>query len=410
MTSSNDDERQVPSGSNKPKVKTRRPGETPFRQQRLKAYQPIVTPKTALPLFFAIAFIFAPIGGLLLYASAKVQELTIDYTQCVNLATSNFTAVPSDSYQALFKNFLSSRAGPRWKYVNDTSKPVWSQNICTIEFTLPNDLHPPVLFYYRLTNFHQNHRRYSTSRDDDQLAGEAVALSNMLESEDCNPLYSDENNKPYYPCGLIANSMFNDTFSSPVHFFSASETGGFEGYNYTYVMSNKGIAWPSDKDLYKKTDYLPSQVSPPPNWALRFPEGYTEENMPNLGEWEEFQVWMRVAGLPTFGKLALRNDTTVFPSGTYEVNITSNFPVLPYHGTKSLVISTRTVMGGKNPFLGIAYVIVSGICILLGFLITGRHLISPRKLGDDNYLSWVKEQRHNEHEQRSEATLVGQAL
>lgn len=49
-----------------------------------------------------------------------------------------------------------------------------------------------------------------------------------------------------------------------------------------------------------------------------------------------------------------------------------------FGGTKSLVISTRTVMGGKNPFLGIAYVVVGGICVLLGALFTATHLIKPR--------------------------------
>jgi hypothetical protein len=34
--------------------------------------RPILTPKTVLPLFFAIGIVFAPIGGLLLYASAQV--------------------------------------------------------------------------------------------------------------------------------------------------------------------------------------------------------------------------------------------------------------------------------------------------------------------------------------------------
>lgn len=47
--------------------------DTAFRQQRLKAWQPILTPKTVLPLFFAIGIIFAPIGGALLYASAQVR-------------------------------------------------------------------------------------------------------------------------------------------------------------------------------------------------------------------------------------------------------------------------------------------------------------------------------------------------
>lgn len=43
-----------------------------------------------------------------------------------------------------------------------------------------------------------------------------------------------------------------------------------------------------------------------------------------------------------------------------------------------MVISTRTVMGGKNPFLGIAYVAVGGICVVLGTLFTVTHLIKPR--------------------------------
>jgi hypothetical protein len=41
----------------------------------LKAWQPILTPKTVLPLFFIVGVIFAPIGGLLLYASAQVGTL-----------------------------------------------------------------------------------------------------------------------------------------------------------------------------------------------------------------------------------------------------------------------------------------------------------------------------------------------
>jgi hypothetical protein len=36
--------------------------------------RPILTPKTVLPLFFAVGIIFAPIGGLLLWTSAKVRE------------------------------------------------------------------------------------------------------------------------------------------------------------------------------------------------------------------------------------------------------------------------------------------------------------------------------------------------
>lgn len=35
-------------------------------------------------------------------------------------------------------------------------------------------------------------------------------------------------------------------------------------------------------------------------------------------------------------------------------------------------------MGGQNPFLGIAYVVVAGICVILGALFLATHLIKPR--------------------------------
>lgn len=65
---------------------------------------------------------------------------------------------------------------------------------------------------------------------------------------------------------------------------------------------------------------------------------------------------------------------TIWLTYTFQLD----FPATVYGGTKAIIISTRTVMGGKNPFLGIAYVAVSGICVLLGALFTVTHLIKPR--------------------------------
>jgi cell cycle control protein 50 len=67
---------ETPTGDDKKekKVKSRKPPNTAFRQQRLLAYAPILTPRTVLPLFFALGIIFGPIGGLLLYASSQVDS------------------------------------------------------------------------------------------------------------------------------------------------------------------------------------------------------------------------------------------------------------------------------------------------------------------------------------------------
>ena len=224
-----------------------------------------------------------------------------------------------------------------------------------------------------------------------------MRTNSSIKGSDCDPLTVDPaTNKTYYPCGLIANSLFNDTFYSPV----ALNAAGSNAANQTYAMTNKGIAWNSDKDLYKPSAYTVDQVVPPLNWRAQYPEYSDDYPLPDLHNWEEFQVWMRTAGLPFFSKLALRNDTMAMASGRYQVNISDcacqestslftgarmptnnvrlDFPVNRYDGTKAILISTSTVMGGKNSFLGIAYVVVAGICVLLGALFTVTHLIRPR--------------------------------
>lgn len=53
-----------------------------FKQQRLPAWQPILTAGTVLPTFFVIGIAFIPVGIGLLYFSDEVKEIVIDYTEC----------------------------------------------------------------------------------------------------------------------------------------------------------------------------------------------------------------------------------------------------------------------------------------------------------------------------------------
>lgn len=143
---------------------------------------------------------------------------------------------------------------------------------------------------------------------------------------------------PIFPCGLIANSVFNgeslatclpsrrwrltrdaelDTFLPPVLVNPSGSSG-----NVTYNMTDRGIVWPGEAKKYTKTSYKVGEAVPPPNWAERYPEGYTEATgVPDLSQDEHLQVWMRTAGLPTFRKLYFRNDDETMEAGEYEIEI-----------------------------------------------------------------------------------------
>lgn len=244
----------------------------------------------------------------------QVQEIVIDYSDCKTQAPLTTNSPIPDKVTATFKSTKQTQP-PSWQRRVVDRPGLKNTTVCSLLFEIPNDLPAPVFLYYRLTNFYQNHRRYVQSMDLDQLMGKPLSNS-TISSSNCDPLRTDpDTGKAYYPCGLIANSLFNDTIYSPALL-------GVDAGNITYEMTNKGIAWDSDKQIYKKTQYQNSQVMPPPNWRERYPDGYTDDNpIPNINEDEELMVWMRTAGLPAFSKLSRRNDTTAMTAGVYRLDI-----------------------------------------------------------------------------------------
>ncbi|KAG0137751.1 hypothetical protein HOY82DRAFT_547317 [Tuber indicum] len=185
---------------------------------------------------------------------------------------------------------------------------------CTLHFSFPNKLAPP-LFFYRLTNFYQYRRVCVKSLDEKQLM-------------------SDDGSK-----GALGTCRSGKD-------------------SETYHMTNKGISWNSDRGRYGISKCKPEEVLPPPNRVERYGEMYTDQTLQNLHDIEEFQDGMRTAGSPMSNKLAMRNDSAPTKRGTYE----------------SILISTSSVLGGRNTWLGITYVLVSGILILLGPLFTANPL------------------------------------
>lgn len=58
-------------------VKSKKPDNTAFKQQRLPAWQPILTAGTVLPAFFMIGLIFIPIGIGLFVTSKNIKEFEV---------------------------------------------------------------------------------------------------------------------------------------------------------------------------------------------------------------------------------------------------------------------------------------------------------------------------------------------
>ncbi|XP_034489503.1 cell cycle control protein 50A isoform X2 [Drosophila innubila] len=327
--------------------KSKRPSDSAFKQQRLPAWQPVLTARTVLPTFFVIGVLFIPIGVVLLHFSNTANELIIDYTNCDQVGGTETCA-----------KFLKNNTG--------------GTCICQKNFILPSDFNGDVYMYYGLTNYYQNHRRYVKSRDDEQLLGRL----SLTPSSDCTPFAYADDGKPIAPCGAIANSLFNDTLT-------LSQDGK------VIDLLNTGIAWPSDKSVKFRNPegnltLALKDYAKPLFWQKSLDQLDIDNPENNGFQNEDLIVWMRTAALPSFRKLYRRLDQTKsqfakgLKAGNYTLNINYNYPVVSFDGTKRMILSTTSVLGGKNPFLGIAYIVVGAICVTLGLALLFIHMRCSR--------------------------------
>ncbi|KAI8995195.1 ligand-effect modulator 3 family [Gaertneriomyces semiglobifer] len=374
--------------------------ERPWKQQKLPHWIPIWTPtNVAIPLII-VAIVTTSIGAWAYQRNTKLQEIILDYTRCSTAAPADFAA-PSSAASDLIT---------QWKF--DTAT-----RTCVLQFRNPSTIESTVHMHIRLTEFYQNHRLMVKSFSADQLKGKAfrsaadivddcgwlkyancdAAKANTWAGEgmqgDMNPdCYVPEDRRQpviinaaptaqYYPCGLLANSMFSDDIS-PLRCISSDDAAIACDPAIPYTFSTAGIAFPEDQKLYGISEWFtdptlaaqaPTSLIPPPAWRKAFPQwkdGYSvdrPDGVPDLANWERFHVWMRQAGWPTFRKLWGRNTQESLAAGMWEVSIVDSFEVERFNGTKSLVFGKVGTLGSAegNNFVGIAYLTLGGVSFLL---------------------------------------------
>ena len=256
---------------------------------------------------------------------------------------------------------------------------------------------------------YQNHRLYVKSYNNRQLMGEDV-LERTWEKSCTTKTNADDGRLPS-PCGLIANSYFNDKI-------------GFEYEDSLHHknMDESNIAWPSDSDKFKQPDgfisvpdpdgkpletqtssdcqaaryngelqvllFRPSNVQylyetysdPPPGEGGISPiVGVTDEH---------FMVWFRTAARPNFRKLyVVSRGHSVRPDPKFSIIPTSRWhPLAERRVSSSLLLA----MGGTNPYLGTAYIVVGVLAFLLTIWFMCNVVFSERRKmnGDLSLLRW----------------------
>ncbi|XP_009078138.1 PREDICTED: cell cycle control protein 50A-like, partial [Acanthisitta chloris] len=191
----------------------------------------------------------------------------------------------------------------------------------------------------------------------------------------------------------LSNESFFSWFSDLILSLDTLELYRIDNDTRTPItLIKKGIAWWTDKNVKFRNPTgdgnnltaLFQGTTKPVNWPKPVYMLDTESDNNGFIN-EDFIVWMRTAALPTFRKLyrlieRKNNLQPTLQAGKYSLDITYNYPVHSFDGRKRMILSTISWMGGKNPFLGIAYITVGSICFFLGVVL----LIIHHKYGNRN--------------------------
>lgn len=301
-----------------------------------------------------------------------------------------------------------------------------SNGVGFFDFEVHQDMRPPIWVYYELDGYHQNHRRYIESRADVQLHDPLWSKTDS-EPESCSPWVKTDG-RVNYPCGLVAGSVFNDSFALVVR--RPNEGSTFERLEVD--SSSETIAWADDVSMFTNMDPEASTTGragvknehalnmwilnlfPPVEcyqvnlgekpWvpvsvATRKEQGpdgnevevldcrsyfgkptcnFVREGKPftcegdyqvrEVKDWGvtsgHLLVWMRTAAFLKFRKIWGRVDSEIPAGSRLRVFAKDNFPVREHFGHKAFIMANTSIFGGRHELLAYAYLTVGAASLL----------------------------------------------
>lgn len=391
------------------------PSRSAWQRNALPAVQAVLTPACVITSLVLSAVLSLAFGAAIVIASDGLVVVEVRYDH-VNQYRYPMTAAAQNA---------SRVGGGRTYWVNGTAFPQGTRT--TVSFDIPRVMQPPVFLSYKMTKFYQNYRQYGDSQSHTQLLGDEAKKPDLV---DCDPLRSPGElikddaaraqlerraiaaatnvtllygDMVYWPCGVVAWTMFNDSFtlwhtpptpppvggvtSAPVAPTLICNASDFDAAGRRLVhsetanpCSKSGIAWPADRNRrHRDLKYHGAE-----QWT-GFGRQNTSDEFLHRGWYyneaghrvpimtdEDVIVWMRLAPLPTFRKIHRVLHSELAP-GRYRLDVDEFFDTASYGGEKYAVLATYSWLGGRNYFMGVALVIGGALALVFAVALFLRH-------------------------------------